>query len=165
MCGELAPKRCPRCAAPYCRRECQQADWKEHKKVHKQAETALMVPVTEEMRRNAEEAIATERKYGITMMKAVEAGDLDMCMALIDCGAAPDGVGARVGTRGGSSCVLRWPPLLLACQYGYEHIALLLINEGGDINFADEIEGQTPLFSACMARMVDTVKLLLDKGA
>ena len=33
VCGELAPKRCPRCDAPYCSRECQQADWKAHKKV------------------------------------------------------------------------------------------------------------------------------------
>ena len=41
----------------YCSPECQETDWTRHKKVHKEAKTAVWVPVTEGMRAKAEKEL------------------------------------------------------------------------------------------------------------
>eukprot|EP00947_MAST-08B_sp_MAST-8B-sp1_P003007 g3007.t1 len=151
----------------YCSQECQEEDWKKHKKVHKMAQSALTVPVSEEMREMAEMMLAMTPDHVRVLCKAAESGDLEICAALIDCGVDPDGVVEVMGssTQGPQHPTMKMTPLLGACQGGQEHVALLLINEGCNVNFADCNTGQTPLHTACGCGMLDTVKLLLDKGA
>ena len=55
-------------------------------------------------------------------------------------------------------------PLSLACQSGFEHIALFLINEGCDVNACND-DGSTAIATAAAMGMIDVVKLLLEKGA
>eukprot|EP00947_MAST-08B_sp_MAST-8B-sp1_P006113 g6113.t1 len=159
-CSKCRKKGLPR--TYYCSPECQETDWKRHKKVHKEAKTAVWVPVTEAMRAKAEKELATEAKEGVAIYNAAFYGNRELCAALIDCGADPDGV-LEVPMEDG--CCAAMTPLVAACERGHEHVALLLINEGCDVNFADGDGGKTPLYRACQTRMVNTVKLLLDKRA
>ena len=159
----------------YCNQTCQRAGWKAHKKVHKEAKTGLMVLVSAEMRRDAEWHLAEEKRRGLpqgySMRKAIFQGDLDLVRGFIDCGVDPDGI-VQVESRGrdpqgkpvGELECRMVSPLSLACQLGHEHIALLLINEGCDVNFVDE-DGQVALMPASGTGMVETVQLLLEKGA
>ena len=150
----------------YCSRECQEEDWKKHKKVHKMAKSALTVPVSEEMRKRAEITLAVKPDHASVLWAAAESGDLEMCAALIDCGVDPDGLAQVSGrTSDGEVIAVTLTPLIAACQRGSEHVALLLVNEGCDVNFISTGTGQTALMSACGCGNVHVAKLLLDKGA
>eukprot|EP00947_MAST-08B_sp_MAST-8B-sp1_P001430 g1430.t1 len=142
----------------YCSRECQEEDWKKHKKVHKMAKGALTVPVSEEMRKRAEITLAVKPDHASVLWVAAESGDLEMCAALIDCGVDPDGVDA-----GGS-------PLHVACgSCGAETadlaIATLLVSHGAKLNEGGSLYGHTPLGTACGYGLTAIVEMLLKNGA
>ena len=80
---------------------------------------------------------------------------LDMCTALLACGAEADELTSK----------LRIAPLRIACQEGHEHIARLLINHGCDIHRVAEENGSTPLFMVCVRGHLNVATLLVDKGA
>eukprot|EP00947_MAST-08B_sp_MAST-8B-sp1_P003909 g3909.t1 len=170
----------------YCSRECQEEDWKKHKKVHKMAQSALTVPVSEEMRKRAEITLAVQPDHARALYEAARSGDLEMCAALIDCGVDPDGVvevidlaiatllvshGANVNECGGGG---GHTPLGYACARGQTAIAEMLLENGADANktaAAPSVNaGQTPFF-ATYANVEDPnkrdeiAKLLLANGA
>jgi ankyrin repeat protein len=55
-------------------------------------------------------------------------------------------------------------PLICACQYGNEKIALALIDAAANVNAVNE-KGCTPLLHAAVEGMVKVTKKLLEKGA
>jgi len=54
-------------------------------------------------------------------------------------------------------------PLILACQYGYEEIALLLLSEGADFNVCNE-KGARPLLYSCIEGLTGVVVELVGRG-
>ena len=76
----------------YCDQDCQRADWKEHKKMHKAAKTALMIPVPATARKKAQQSLAIEAqavalglpRRGCMLKDAINEGKLEACRALVD---------------------------------------------------------------------------------
>ncbi|EDV26008.1 uncharacterized protein TRIADDRAFT_55679 [Trichoplax adhaerens] len=84
-------------------------------------------------------------------------GDLKVIKALVE-------QGAKINAR--DNC--GWTPLHEACNFGYKDIAEYLVNHGADVN-SSVIDSQwgmvTPLLDAIQNYHLDTVKMLLEKGA
>ena len=54
--------------------------------------------------------------------------------------------------------------LLQACQYGYEHLAIALLQQGALVDVQDQ-DGNTPLLLACKCGNISLVETLLCHGA
>ncbi len=55
-------------------------------------------------------------------------------------------------------------PLTLAIDYGYNKLALLLINRGASVNYLDSIKSQSPLHMAVYRNMYDVIECILNNG-
>lgn len=66
---------------------------------------------------------------------AAEQGHVDACLALLRCGAAPDGTDLAAGTE---------TPLLLAAESGHAEVCALLVTFRAD-PLASSLDGRTPL--------------------
>lgn len=64
-----------------------------------------------------------------------------------------------------NACECEVTPLLASTARGYEKISQLLIENGANVNFKHAKYGFTPLHHAISQRSLDTVKLLIKKGA
>ena len=87
--------------------------------------------------------------------------------------AKPENAAKSVELKNGE--VLKWvqagaPALSIAALLGNTEMAKMLIEKGGDVNFAADMnilknQGTTPIFAAVSSGNPETVKLLLDNGA
>ncbi|KAL5362934.1 hypothetical protein BJX96DRAFT_154892 [Aspergillus floccosus] len=92
-----------------------------------------------------------------SLMAAIPTGSLLICQQLLDAGASAD---EEIG---------RETPLIVAARLGYDHICQLLLHFGADVNRLIEVDDPTDatdaLTAATMSGQVETVELLLSKGA
>lgn len=56
-------------------------------------------------------------------------------------------------------------PLHLASEAGHTEVVRILLENGGDVNAQDQMNGETPLHLACEAGFSDIIQLLLHHGA
>ena len=99
---------------------------------------------------------AAELTPGAKFAVAIESGDLDTIKSLVEGGAKADTL-IEYGEH-------KITPLMKACWDGELEIATYLLDQGADVNFADE-EGDTPLFQAIKRERAEFAQLLIDRGA
>lgn len=96
-----------------------------------------------------------EADSNIELRAAVEKNDIDGAVACLNQGANPNAKYPGSGLT----------PLMLACGYGYEELAKLLLERGADPNCADSKGGAFPIHKACQGGHLAIVKLLVEWGA
>ncbi|MCI0416089.1 ankyrin repeat domain-containing protein [bacterium] len=101
-------------------------------------------------------SFASERTPGDQFAIAIESGDLEKIKALVEGGAKADTL-IEYGEH-------KITPLMKACWDGEMEIATYLMDQGADVNAADE-SGTTPLFNAVARNRPEFVQLLIDRDA
>ncbi len=99
---------------------------------------------------------AAELTPGAKFAVAIESGDLETIKSLVQGGASADTL-IEYGEH-------KITPLMKACWDGELEIATYLLDQGADVNFADE-EGDTALFQAIKRGRAEFAQLLIDRGA
>ena len=128
---------CGKCRiANYCGRDCQLADWREHK----------------EMCTKSYSHFYTASKSPLYLPALT--GDLNRIRLLVDSGAAVN----KTDNVSGQTA------LISACESGRLKVAEYLIGHGADINHYDK-KGRTALDYACSRNDADIVDYLLNQGA
>jgi ankyrin repeat protein len=88
------------------------------------------------------------------LVRAAEAGELELARVLLRCGADLESRESGFG----------WTPLLIAAAQGRLEVARFLVSAGANVQ-AQANQGLTPLHGAAQAGSVALVELLLDHGA
>jgi ankyrin repeat protein len=99
---------------------------------------------------------AEDRPLGDQFAIAIESGDLDKIKGLVEGGAKADTL-IEYGEH-------KITPLMKACWDGHMEIATYLMDQGADVNAADE-SGTTSLSNAIQRDRPAFVQLLIDRGA
>jgi uncharacterized protein len=99
---------------------------------------------------------ASDLTPGDRFAVAIEKGDLDAVKALVNGGSKADTL-IEYGDH-------KITPLMKACWDGEQEIAAYLLDQGANINAADD-QGATPLSNAISREHAEIVQFLVDRGA
>jgi ankyrin repeat protein len=106
--------------------------------------------------RNSTTAVEPLHASGGQFAIAIEKGKLGAIKALVESGADPDTL-IEYGPY-------KITPLMKACHHGEQEIAQYLLDKGANVNAVDS-DGNTALYTAVLARRVETVRMLISRGA
>ncbi|MHC4777564.1 MAG: ankyrin repeat domain-containing protein [Planctomycetota bacterium] len=112
-------------------------------------------PKAKKVRRKAPkdvESLREAKKLAEALFEAVDDGDLEETIKLLDGGADVDSRDAEKQT-----------PLMVACEGGEVGLVRLLLERGADVNAREE-DGETPLMKAASYEELECVKALFEFG-